>query len=73
VPVSPEVDLPFLPFVFDIAMGVRREDAALWEELNDFLVRKAAEIDALLDEYGIPYVKRVRRGAGPAASTSPSR
>src|SRR5689334_1267113 len=29
VPVSPEVDLPFLPFVFDIAMGVRRGDQAL--------------------------------------------
>jgi mxaJ protein len=61
VPVSPEVDLPFLPFVFDIAMGVRREDAALQERLDRILVRRAAEIDALLDEYGVPYVKRIRR------------
>ncbi|MBA3887255.1 MAG: quinoprotein dehydrogenase-associated putative ABC transporter substrate-binding protein [Acidobacteria bacterium] len=61
VPVSPEVDLPFLPFVFDISMGVRREDAALQEQLDRILVRRAAEIDALLDAYGIPYVKRIRR------------
>jgi mxaJ protein len=60
-PVSPEVDLPFLPFVFDIAMGVRRDDAALQERLDRILVRRAAEIDALLDEYGVPYVRRVRR------------
>lgn len=64
MPVSPEVDLPFLPFVFDIAMGVRREDTALREELDGFLVRKGPAIDALLDEYGIPYVKRVRLRQG---------
>jgi mxaJ protein len=61
VPVSPEIDLPFLPFVFDIAMGVRRDDAALQDRLDRILVRRAAEIDALLDEYGVPYVKRIRR------------
>jgi mxaJ protein len=61
VPVSPEIDLPFLPFVFDIAMGVRREDAALQERLDRILIRRAGEIDALLDEYGVPYVRRVRR------------
>jgi mxaJ protein len=61
VPVSPEIDLPFLPFVFDIAMGVRRDDAALQERLDRILVRRAAEIDALLDEYHVPYVRRIRR------------
>ena len=75
VPVSPEIDLPFLPFVFDISMGVRREDVALAEELDAILLRRAAEIDALLDEFGIPYVKRVRRGrpTGPAAAAPPQR
>ena len=61
VPVSPEIDLPFLPFVFDIALGVRREDAAFQEQLDTILARNAPEIDALLDEYGVPYVKRIRR------------
>ena len=63
VPVTPEIDLPFLPFVFDISMGVRREDVALAEELDAVLLRRAADIDALLDEFGVPYVKRVRRAA----------
>lgn len=56
VPVSPQIDLPFLPFVFDIAMGVRRSDTALKEELDAILERRQPEIDALLDEYGVPRV-----------------
>jgi mxaJ protein len=65
VPVSPEIDLPFLPFVFDIAMGVRREDVALQETLDAILLRNAAEIDAILDEFGIPYARRIRQAPGP--------
>jgi mxaJ protein len=54
VPVSPEIDLPFLPFVFDIAMGVRREDQHLRDELDGILIERAPQIDALLDEFGVP-------------------
>ena len=54
VAVSPEIDLPFLPFVFDISMGVRREDETLHAELEAILSRKREEIEALLDEYDIP-------------------
>ena len=61
VPVSPEIDLPFLPFVYDISLGVRRDARALQEELDAILVRKASAIDALLDEFGVPYTRRVRR------------
>jgi mxaJ protein len=56
VPVSPAIDLPFLPFVFDIAMGVRREDEALQQELDAILERRADDIRALLEEYGVPVV-----------------
>jgi mxaJ protein len=56
VPVSPQIDLPFLPFVFDIAMGVRRGDTILKEELDVILERRQPEIEALLDEYGVPRV-----------------
>jgi mxaJ protein len=63
VPVSPEVDLPFLPFVFDMSIGVRREDEALKEELDAILRRKAPEVEALLEEFGFPFVRRVRRTA----------
>jgi mxaJ protein len=55
-PVSPEIDLPFLPFVYDIAMGVRREDAALKQELDAILERRQPEIDRILADYGVPRV-----------------
>lgn len=61
VPVSPEIDSPFLPFVYDISVGVRREDAALHERIDEILRRRAPEIDALLDSFGMPYARRVRR------------
>jgi mxaJ protein len=55
-PVSPEIDLPFLPFVFDISMAVRRGDTALRDRLEAILGRRAGEIDAILREYGVPRV-----------------
>lgn len=60
VPVSPQIDLPFLPFVYDISMAVRRTDTGLRDELDEILVRRKPEIEALLDRYGVP---RVGRGA----------
>jgi mxaJ protein len=56
VPVSPEIDLPFLPFVYDISMGVRREDVALRQELDAILERRKTEIDRILADYGVPRV-----------------
>jgi quinoprotein dehydrogenase-associated probable ABC transporter substrate-binding protein len=56
VPVSPAIERPFLPFVFDIAVGVRREETTLQRELDDALRRRAAEVTRLLDEYGVPRV-----------------
>jgi mxaJ protein len=54
VPVSPQIDRPFLPFVFDISMAVRRGDDALHDELDSFIERRQPEIDALLARYGVP-------------------
>jgi quinoprotein dehydrogenase-associated probable ABC transporter substrate-binding protein len=56
VPVSPQIDLPFLPFVYDISMGVRRGDDAFKEELEAIIERKHAEIEKILDEYGVPKI-----------------
>jgi mxaJ protein len=53
-PVSPQIDLPFLPFVFDIAMGVRRGDTALRDSLDAILVRRKPTIDSLLAAYRVP-------------------
>jgi len=65
VPVSPSIDLPFLPFVYDISLGVRREDEAFKEELEAILVRKQAEIRQILESYGVPLV-----GVGKARTSS---
>ena len=65
VPVSPSIDLPFLPFVYDISLGVRREDEAFKEELEAILVRKQAEIRQILESYGVPLL-----GVGGARTSS---
>jgi quinoprotein dehydrogenase-associated probable ABC transporter substrate-binding protein len=54
VPVSPQVDLPFLPFVYDIALGVKRGNDSLRVKLDDVLTRRRVEIGRILDEYGVP-------------------
>jgi len=54
VPVSPEVDLPFLPFVYDIAMGVRREDEQLYGLLDDYIEKHQQEIEGLVQEFRFP-------------------
>jgi mxaJ protein len=66
VPVSPQIDLPFLPFVYDISMGVRRGDDEFRDQLDEILARKSLEIEAILDEYGVPRV------GAPGASSSGS-
>jgi mxaJ protein len=53
-PVSPSIDLPFLPFVYDISVGVRRGQDALRDRIEAVLDRRAADIRALLDRYGVP-------------------
>lgn len=55
-PVSPQIDLPFVPFVYDISMGVRRGDNALKERLEQELDRRHDDIDRILDQYGVPRV-----------------
>ena len=56
VPVSPQIDLPFLPFVFDISMGVRRGDAKLHDELDAVIEKRRNDINRILDSYGVPRV-----------------
>lgn len=52
--VQPEIDLPYLPFVYDISMAVRREDHALASELESFLSVSRTRIDSLLEAFSIP-------------------
>jgi mxaJ protein len=55
--VSPQRDSASLPFVFDISMGVRRDDLALARELDEFIARRRTDIDDILNRYGIPRVE----------------
>jgi mxaJ protein len=78
-PVTPQVDVPFLPFVYDISMGVRRQDTGLAQALDDVIVRRAAEIRGILERFGVPLVHspgtdadRADRSAA-AARTRPGR
>ena len=64
VPVSPQIDQPFLPFVFDISMGVRRDDPQFKEQVDQLLEQRRSEIDLLLQEYGVPRVDQEKGGAG---------
>jgi quinoprotein dehydrogenase-associated probable ABC transporter substrate-binding protein len=55
-PVTPQVDLPYLPFVYDISVGVRRGEDELKANIDSILTRKHYEIEKILDEYNIPRV-----------------
>ncbi len=43
-----------LRLAFPIAMGVRKDDAALATEIDGALAARRAEINAVLDDYGVP-------------------
>jgi mxaJ protein len=58
--VTPEIDLPFLPMVYDISVGVRRGDTALWAAINSVIERRQDDIDRLLATYGVPLVRQHR-------------
>jgi len=46
-----------LPFAFDIAMGVKRGNAALRARLTEILDRRQAEIERILRDYGVPLLQ----------------
>jgi quinoprotein dehydrogenase-associated probable ABC transporter substrate-binding protein len=57
VPVKPEIDQPFLPFVYDISVGVRRGDQEFRDRIEQILEQKRPEIQNILKEYGVPEVQ----------------
>jgi mxaJ protein len=60
-PVTPQIDLPFLPMTFDIAMGVRRDDSVLAATLDTIIDRRRSSIDSLLEQYRVPRLDRRTR------------
>ena len=65
-PVSPRDDSTTLPLAYDIALGVRRDDAALAADLDAALSRRAADVQDLLRRFDIPFEQ-------PRASTAAAR
>lgn len=63
LPVSPEVDRPFLPFTFSISLGVRPGDTALLDALNKALEHRKGEIHEILRSYGVPMLDASYRAA----------
>jgi quinoprotein dehydrogenase-associated probable ABC transporter substrate-binding protein len=53
-PVNSDSRNPTLPFHFDIAVGVRKGDVALKQQLDAELSRRHSEIVAILQSYGVP-------------------
>jgi mxaJ protein len=66
-PVSPWLDGPQWPMRFDVSLGVRKEDIALRRALDRALSARSAEVDALLEQYGLPLVDDDPGPAGLAA------
>jgi mxaJ protein len=59
--ISPAADPPGLRFSFAIAMGVRKQDIVLRDELNRLLDRRREEIQKILEEYGVPQIAEAAR------------
>jgi mxaJ protein len=59
-PVMPAIDPPGMQFAFSIAMGVRKGDAPLRDELNGVLIAERVAIERILDSYGVPRVAPTR-------------
>ena len=54
--VASDPQLPTLAFNYAMAIGVRKNDAALRDELQEVLARRRADIDAILKDFGVPRV-----------------
>ena len=66
VPITETEAFAPLLFQFDIAIGVRKQDKALKDRLDEILARDAGAIRALLVSYGVPLVT-----AGEGGSVTP--
>jgi mxaJ protein len=59
--INAEAEPPPLKFCFGIALGVKRGNKALRDELDVVLEKRKAEIDKILDEYGVPRVEKAKQ------------
>jgi mxaJ protein len=64
-PVQPEVDESGLPLTFSIAVGVRRGQKELRDEIDGILERKREAVEAILKEYGVPCLPPAKKKSQP--------
>lgn len=55
-PVSPRIDIPALPFIYSISMGVRLDDTDLKAEVDEVLHRHRDKVQTILNSYGVPQI-----------------
>jgi len=67
-PIAAQADDDGVPFAFDICMGVKRSNKDLCDRINAVLERRRADIDKILDDFGVPRVARVVEAAVPTAA-----
>ena len=58
VPVKPEIDLPYLPMVFEISLGVRRGEQEYLDRLEQALEQRKEDVDRVLQDFGVPVIER---------------
>jgi len=71
-PARPPADVP-LPFEFEIAMGVRKDDRALRDALDQAILERRDEIVAILDAYAVPRLPLAGDGDATAARPTGAR
>lgn len=54
VPVSPQIEIPFVPFVTSMSIGLRPGDEDFRDLLDDALAKHWDEIQSLLESYRVP-------------------
>ncbi|HYJ33492.1 MAG TPA: substrate-binding domain-containing protein [Candidatus Binatia bacterium] len=71
-PIPPDVQPGAPPFAFDIAMGVRKGDAALKAALDDVIEKRGKQIRKILERYDVPLAERpAAQASARSATTSP--
>jgi len=61
-----------IPLAFDISMGIKKGEHELKTDLEGALARHQAEIEKILDDYGVPHLAVSSAGAAPAGPEGPA-
>lgn len=60
--VQPELDPPMLPFTYEIAAGVRKDEPELYARVNAALNRRHRDVRAILQAYHVPLLPMPQSG-----------